>query len=150
MPLSKLPYVLTAIAIGGVLTIQPALNADVARRLANPLGAAMVSIFVSFILSLVIVLGSRQSIAWGALASMPWYLWLGGTVGVIFVLGTLWLAPVLGAALLFASVVAGQMIMATIADLTGFAGYQSHGFEPWRIAGVVLVLAGVWAFQHAS
>jgi transporter family-2 protein len=81
---------------------------------------------------------------------MPWYLWFGGSIGVIFVVGTLWIAPVLGAALLFASMVAGQMIMATIADLTGLAGYQSHGFDPWRIAGVILVLAGVWAFQRAA
>jgi len=148
--LSKLPYVLTAVVIGGVLTMQPGLNAEVARRLGNPLSAALVSICVSLILSLAIVLGSRQSVSWGALAVMPWHLWLAGSVGVIFVLGTLWIAPVLGAALLFASIVAGQMIMATIADVTGLAGYQSHGFDPWRIAGILLVLAGVWAFQRAA
>jgi transporter family-2 protein len=147
--LSKLPYILTAIAIGGVLTIQPGLNAEVARRVANPLGAGLVSIFVSFILSLAIVFGSRQNVAWSALPALPWYLWFAGSIGVIFVLGTLWLAPLLGAALLFASMVAGQMLVATIADLTGLAGYQSHGFDPWRIAGIVLVLAGVWAFQRA-
>ena len=148
--MSKLPYVLTAIALGGVLTMQPGLNAEVARRLANPLAAGLVSICVSFILSLAIVLGSRQSVAWGGLASMPWYLWFGGSIGMIFVIGTLWVAPVLGAALLFAAMVAGQMIAATVADLTGLAGYQSHGFDPWRIAGIVLVLAGVWAFQRAA
>jgi transporter family-2 protein len=148
--LSKLPYILTAIAIGGVLTIQPGLNAEVARRLANPLGAGLVSIFVSFVISLALVLGSRQSIAWGGLATMPWYLWFAGSIGMFFVIGTLWIAPVLGAALLFASIVAGQMIMATIADLTGFGGYDSHGLDPWRVAGVILVLAGVWAFQHAA
>jgi transporter family-2 protein len=148
--LSKLPYVLTAVVIGGVLTMQPGLNAEVARRLGNPLGAGLVSMFVSFTLALAIVLGSRQNVSWGALAAMPWYLWLGGSVGMIFVVGTLWIAPVLGAALLFSSIVAGQMIMATIADLTGLAGYQSHGFDPWRIAGVLFVLAGVWAFQRAA
>ena len=148
--MSKLPYILTAVAIGGVLTLQPGLNAEVARRLGNPLGAGLVSIVVSFVLSLAIVLGSRQSVAWGALTSMPWYLWFAGSVGVFFVVGTLWIAPVLGAALLFASIVAGQMLIATVADLTGLAGYQSHGFDPWRIAGIVLVLAGVWAFQRAA
>jgi transporter family-2 protein len=148
--LSKLPYILTAIAIGGVLTIQPGLNAEVARRLGNPLGAGMVSVFVSFVVSFALVFGSRQNVAWGALLSLPWYLWLAGSIGVMFVVGTLWLAPMLGGALLFASIIAGQMLMATIADLTGLAGYQSHGFDPWRMAGVVLVLAGVWAFQRAA
>src|SRR5262245_110682 len=50
LPLSKLPYVLCAAAIGAVLTLQPALNAEVARRLVNPLGAGLVSMFVSFAL----------------------------------------------------------------------------------------------------
>ena len=148
--MSKLPYILTAIAIGGALTIQPGLNAEVARRLGNPLGAGMVSVFVSFIVSFALVFGSRQNVAWGALLSLPWYLWLACSIGVMFVVGTLWLAPMLGGALLFASIIAGQMLMATIADLTGLAGYQSHGFDPWRMAGVVLVLAGVWAFQRAA
>ena len=148
--MSKLPYIVTAVAIGGVLTIQPGLNADVARRLANPLGAGLLSTFVSFVLVFAIVFGTRQNVAWSALPSLPWYLWFGVSIGVMFVVGTLWLAPTLGAALLFASIIAGQMLMATVADLTGLAGYQSHGFDPWRIAGVVLVLAGVWAFQRAA
>jgi transporter family-2 protein len=148
--LSKLPYILVAVAIGGALTIQPGLNAEVARRVASPLGAGLVSIFVSFVVSLAIVVGSRQPVAWSALPSLPWYLWCAGSIGVFFVVGTLWLAPLLGAALLFASIVAGQMLVATVADLTGLAGYQSHGFDPWRIAGILLVLAGVWAFQRAA
>ena len=148
--MSKLPYILTAIAIGGVLTIQPGLNAEVARRVANPLGAGLVSSFVSFVVLVALVFGSRQNVGWSALASLPWYLWLAGSIGVCFVVGTLWLAPILGAALLFASIVAGQMLMASVADLTGLAGYQSHGFDPWRIAGFILVLAGVWAFQRAA
>ncbi len=148
--MSKLPYILTAVAIGGVLTIQPALNAEVARRVANPLGAGLVSIFVSFVLSIAIVFGTRQSVAWTALPGLPWYLWFAGSIGVIFVVGTLWLAPVLGAALLFAAIVAGQMLAATIADITGFVGHQGHGFDPWRLAGLALVIAGVWAFQHAA
>ncbi len=148
--MSKLPYVLTAIAIGGVLTIQPGLNAEVARRLGNPFGAGLVSTVISSIVLLALVFGSRQNVGWSALPSLPWYLWLAGSIGVFFVVGTLWLAPILGAALLFASIVAGQMLMATLADLTGLAGYQSHGFDPWRIAGILLVIAGTWAFQKAA
>jgi bacterial/archaeal transporter family-2 protein len=148
--LSKLPFVLAAVVIGGILTFQPGLNADVARRLGNPFGAGALSIAVSFALSLAIVFATRQEVAWSAAQSMPWYLWFAGSVGVIFVVGTLWLAPILGAALLFASVVAGQMIVATLADLIGFGGYQSQSFDPWRLVGILLVLAGVAAFSRAG
>lgn len=146
----KLPFILAAIAIGGLLTIQPGLNADVARRLGSPFGAGVVSIFVSFIVVGAILLASRQNVAWGAAVAMPWYLWLAGSIGVVFVVGTLWLAPILGAAVLFVCVIAGQMIVATLIDVFGFGGYQSQAFDPWRIAGIGLVLAGVWIFQRAT
>jgi transporter family-2 protein len=148
--LPKLPFILVAIAIGGVLTLQPGLNAEVARRVGNPFGAGVISIFVSFAVAVALFLSARQNVTWGAALSMPWYLWLGGTIGVIFVVGTLWLAPILGAAVLFVCMIAGQMIAATLADAIGFGGYQAQAFDPWRIAGIGLVLAGVWIFQRAT
>lgn len=148
--MNKLPYVLGAVAIGAVLTLQPGLNSEVARRVGNGFGAGMISIFVSFIVSAALVFGTRQEVAWSAALSMPWYLWIAGTIGVVFVVGTAFLAPVLGAGLLFISVVAGQMIMATINDYTGFAGYGGHGLDGWRVAGIGLVIAGVWVFQRGG
>jgi len=148
--LPKLPFILVAIGIGGVLTLQPGLNAEVARRLGNPFGAGVISIFVSFALVVVLNLAMRQSVSWDAALSMPWYLWLAGTIGVLFVIGTLWLAPILGAALLFVCMIAGQMIAATLADVIGFGGYQAQAFDLWRIAGIGLVLAGVWIFQRSA
>jgi transporter family-2 protein len=148
--LNKLPYVLAAAVIGGILALQPGLNAEVGRRVGNGLGAGMISIFVSAIVSTALVFGTRQQVAWGAALSMPWYLWIAGAIGVIFVVGSLLLAPILGAGLLFVSVIAGQLIVAMINDYTGFAGYGSHGVDGWRIAGILLVLVGVWVFQKGG
>jgi transporter family-2 protein len=148
--LLRLPFILAAIAMGGLLSLQPGLNAEVARRIGSPFGAGAISIFISFVLAMALTLASRQAAAWGAALSMPWYLWLAGAIGVVFVVGALWLAPILGAALLFASVVAGQMLVATIADFFGIAGYPGQSFDAWRIAGIALVLLGVWAFQRAA
>jgi transporter family-2 protein len=148
--LPKLPYILAAVVIGGLLTLQAGFNADVARRVGNPFGAAVISVSVSFTLAVSYYLATRQHLAWGAVAGVPKYLFLAGFVGFIFVIGTIWLAPILGATLLFAAIVAGQMIVATIADYTGIAAYQSQTFDPWRIVGIGLVLAGVWIFQRAA
>ena len=146
----KLRFVLAAFAIGGVLALQPGLNAEVARRLGSPFGAGVLSICVSFALVLALFLSSGQGASWSAALSMPWYLWLAGAIGVVFVVGTLWLAPILGAALLFVCIIAGQMITATLADAIGFGGYQAQAFDPWRIVGLGLVLAGVWLFQRPA
>ncbi|MCP4383445.1 MAG: DMT family transporter [Hyphomicrobiales bacterium] len=146
----KWPFILAAIGIGGLIAIQPGINSDVARRLDNPFAAAFLSISVSFLLATVYVLSARQNVSWSAVTSLPWYLWLGGTIGAIFVAGSLWLAPVLGAAALFAAMIAGQMMMALIVDWFGFGGYQSQGFDPWRLLAVGLVLAGVLIFQRSA
>lgn len=146
----KLPYILVAVVMGVVVAIQPGLNADVARRLGSPVGAAFLSIAISFAASLAYVVIAREPIGFSGLASLPWYLWLAGIIGFMFVVGGLWLAPVLGAALLFASIVAGQMIGATLADQFGFAGYQAQSLDPWRLAGIGLVLAGVIVFQRSG
>jgi len=148
---TKLPYILAAIFIGGLLTFQPGINAEVGRRIGNGFAAGTVSILVSGIVSVAFLLVTRQQANWGATLSMPWYLWIAGVIGIIFVVGATLLAPVLGAGLLFVSVVAGQMLVAMINDYTGFAGYgSSHSVDGWRLAGVGLVLVGVWVFQKGG
>ena len=146
----KLPYILAAVVMGAIIAIQPGLNADVARRLGSPVGAAFLSITVSFVAALAYVVIAREPIGFSGLTALPWYLWVAGLIGFAFVVLGLWLAPVLGAALLFASVVAGQMLGATLADRFGIAGYQAHAIDIWRIVGIGLVIAGVVVLQRAG
>jgi len=40
-----------------------------------------------------------QGVSWSAALSILWYLWLAGTIGVVFVVSTLWLAPTSSGAL---------------------------------------------------
>jgi transporter family-2 protein len=148
--LSRLPYIAAAIAIGGFIAIQPALNGELARRVGSMFGAIFLSVTLSFVLALVAFLILRPPLALSALPSVPVWVWLNGFIGFGFVVGTLWLAPTLGGAVLFASIVAGQMIVAVIADHYGFGGYNTEGIDAWRIAGIVLVVGGVLAFQRGG
>ncbi len=148
--MSRLPYLFLAVALGGMIALQPGLNADVARRLGTPVGAAFLSILVAFVLSALYIVVSRHPLPIGAIASLPWYLWLGGLFGFLFVVGTMFVAPVLGGALLFAAIVLGQMIAATLADQFGVAGYPGHSIDIYRVAGIVLVVAGVFLFHRGG
>jgi bacterial/archaeal transporter family-2 protein len=148
--LQKILFILAAMAVGGLVALQPGLNSEVAKRLGTPFGASFLSIMISFILATGFFVATRQSFVVANAASMPWYLWFAGFVGFIFVIASLALAPILGASLLFAAVIAGQLLVAAVIDMTGFGGYQAHGFDPWRFLGVGLVLAGVLVFQRAS
>jgi transporter family-2 protein len=148
--LTRLPYLLLAVALGAMIAIQPGLNSEVSRRLGTPVGAAFLSILISFSLSVVYLVVTRQGFPVAALAGLPWYLWLGGVIGFAFVIGSLFVAPVLGGALLFAAIVLGQMIAALVADYFGVGGYPAREPDPLRIAGVLLVVAGVFLFQRAG
>lgn len=150
MPVNRLPYLLLAMALGGMIALQPGLNADVARRLGTPIGAAFLSILVAFLLSAAYILISRHPLPLGAIASMPWYLWFAGMFGFLFVIGGLFVAPVLGGALLFAAIVLGQMIAATVADHFGVAGYPGHTIDLYRVIGILFVVAGVFLFHRAG
>ena len=148
--MNRLPYLFLAVALGAMIAIQPGLNADVARRLGTPVGAAFLSVLVAFVASAFYMVLSRHSFPLSAVAALPWYLWLGGLIGFAFVAGALFVAPVLGGALLFAAIVLGQMIAAAVADYYGIGGYPAREIDPFRIAGIVLVVAGVFLFQRAG
>jgi len=148
--MSRLPHLLIAVSLGAMVALQPGLNADVARRFGTPVGAAFLSISISFTLCAVYVLVTRQGFPLAALPGLPWYLWLGGVIGFVFVVGGLFVAPVLGGALLFAAIVLGQMIAALFADQFGIGAYAARDIDLSRIAGVVLVVAGVFLFQRSG
>lgn len=148
--LTRLPALFVAVSLGIMIALQPGLNADVARRLGTPVGAAFLSISTSFTLCAIYILATRQGFPISALPSLPWYLWIGGVIGFVFVVGGISVAPVLGGALLFAAIVLGQMIGALLADQFGIGAYAAREIDVYRIAGVVLVLAGVFLFQRAG
>lgn len=49
----------------------------------------------------------------------PWWLWVGGVLGAMYVAGAAALTPKLGAAGFLVLVVAGQIITAVLADTSG-------------------------------
>jgi transporter family-2 protein len=67
---------------------------------------------------------------------------IGGVVGVVFVAGGVVVAPVLGVALFFVCVVAGQLLGSIVADQLGAFGMQVKPLNPTKLLGLGLVLAG--------
>lgn len=73
----------------------------------------------------------------------PWWAYLGGPVGVIFIAAGSWLIARIGAAQTAMLIIAGQMISGVLLDIMlGNAG------NPWaRTTGVALILGGMWVAQ---
>lgn len=137
-------YALFAVAIGGLFPMQSAANAMLARGVGGPIAATIVSILASLVfLSCVNVALFRQWPSFVGLSTVsPWLLWLGGTLGAIFLSANVFLAPQLGAAAMVCLVIAGQLLSALAIDRLGLFGFSVREFSVGRVGGVLLVLVG--------
>ena len=147
----QLIYILGALAIGAVVSTQPAINAQIAGRLGSPLVAAICSIAVSLTL-VVAAWGAigRFELQWSRLAAVPWWVLVGGMAGALFVLGGILVAPRIGVAMFFICIVLGQLIGAAVADQIGAFGLAPHPVSWLRAAGILLVIAGAALTQAES
>jgi len=136
-------YMVAALVIGAASSIQPAVNAILARAVGNPFGATVVSVFVAFCTIVTISLFTgRGQITPAVLSSVPWWVYLGGMVGALLVASGVIIAPVTGALLFFILIVAGQLLGAMLMDHLGAFGLAVREVSGLRVAGFVLVLAG--------
>ena len=144
-----LPYMLVAALLGVVVAFQPLANAILARAIGSAFGAAAISIAVAGLGALVMIgVTGRGDITRATLASVPWWVYLAGLVGTVFVAGGVVIAPVTGALLFFACVVAGQLVGALLADHFGLFGVAIRHISVARLAGLALVLGGALLVQR--
>lgn len=135
---------LVALVIGGGLSVQVGLNSQLRHHLGDPALAALGSFLVGTAALLVYLLAMR--ISWpatGALRAVPPVNWLGGLFGATYVAASAFLAPRLGSAPLLALMIGGQLLMSLLLDHFGWIGFATHEMNLWRVAGAVLLVAGV-------
>ena len=138
-----------AAAAGAALPIQIGINTTLARHGAGAVWAAMVSFGVGTVGLAGVFLFQRVSLPPRAeLAAAPWWAWTGGLLGAFYVASSIWAAPRLGAALLFALVVGGQMVMSAGLDHTAALGLPHEPFTLLKGAGIALIIAGVVLVQR--
>ena len=139
-----LVYLLLALLAGAMLPLQAGVNSQLARAVGHPVVAALVSFVVGTLGLLAYCLVMRYPMPSGAAVSQaPWWAWVGGLMGVIFITVVVTLAPKLGAVRLLSFAIAGQLLFSVIIDHFGLVGFEIRPINFWRIAGVALLLAGV-------
>jgi len=139
MPIAAILLVLLA---GVGLAVQAPTNAALARTSGSVLLAALVSFIVgSIVLALAWAAIDRTSLA--ALRGAPVWAWVGGLYGACFVAcfvaAMAFAAPRLGLATTLTVAIATQLATAHF----GLLGLKVAPISLWKVAGVVLVLAGV-------
>lgn len=142
-------YCMLAIVAGTLIPLQAGINAELKRQLSSPYYATLISVLVSSVAISLVCIAARLPLPNAAtLASVPWWVWTGGIVGVVYVFMVLILAPKLGATALIASIIGGQMLCSLFLDQFALIGFAQHALSPGRIAGLVLLFSGVFLIQR--
>ena len=73
----------------------------------------------------------------------PPNLWIGGLLGAFYVTTALFVVPKIGAAVMIASVITGQMTAALIIDHIGLLGIPKNPIDLYRIGGLACLAVGI-------
>ncbi|UIZ92665.1 DMT family transporter [Corynebacterium sp. CNCTC7651] len=137
--------VLLAMLVGAIVPIQTAIN----TRFRVSVGAPIAATFLSF----VVAVGAASVMALVAtgelvprlttVAQEPWWIWLGGFMGVMFIAGNIVLFPQLGPVQTVILPILGQVIMGLIVDKLGLFNSPEVAVGPLRLAGAAIVVLGI-------
>jgi transporter family-2 protein len=139
-------FLLYALALGAGVSVvtQQMLNGSLRTALGSPAWAGLVSYAGGLLTMVVAVIALREGVpTFRVIAAVPWWAWSGGLFGGAFILLAILLLTSLGAATLFALVIAGQVLAAVTLDHFGAFGLTPHPISIARLTGAVLLIAGV-------
>ena len=144
--MSKLLLTAVAFALvsGFALAAQGGINGTLGKRMEHPLHASLISFTVGFSALLILCLAWARSLPRStAVFSGPGWSLTGGLLGCVVVTASLLMAPRVGATVWLSLLVCGQFTAAVLLDHFGWVGYPILPANFGRIAGVVLIMAGV-------
>ncbi|HEX8533176.1 MAG TPA: DMT family transporter [Allosphingosinicella sp.] len=137
-----LPMLLVLLA-GGMIALQAPTNVMLAKAGGSPVLAALISFAVGTATLLGVWLASGNRPAPSAFGALPWYAWIGGVYGAVYVGVAAFAAPRIGLASLITIGIAGQVAMALWLDHIGALGLPREPVSLARAGGALLVIAGV-------
>ena len=130
---------------GALLPVQAILNTRLGRQTGGPLMGSLLSFTVGLICLLLLNLVINTSAVTNLKPASvgPWWLWLGGFLGAIFVGYITWVNQQQGVALTFALVVSGQIFCSLFIDHFGLLGSAVRTITLEKVIGAVFIIIGI-------
>jgi len=145
---SRFVFIIMALLLGAILPLQATINTRLSKLVGGSVASAFVSFSVGTIALLLYLVITRQfSLHEIPFRQSSWWMWIGGLLGAFFVAGIVVLLPRLGVALSFSLVIAGQMAVAILFDHFGWLGTTVREISLGKIAGAILLIAGVFLIR---
>ncbi len=146
-------YAFAAFVIGLLTNVQSGVNGQLRQLTGNPAFASTVNFAVGTALLLVLLAVSARRGIYAIpkkdrLTATRWWMWTGGPLGILYVMGGVLLPPVIGYGAFFSMLVTGQLLFSVAIDHFGWFGCKVTRLDKRRALGLVLLLAGALLVQN--
>lgn len=133
------------ILTGAGLPVQTSINTILTRKVASPYNASLISFVVAlfFLSCLLLLTGQNLFIPFDKIWHEPFWIWMGGLCGVVFLTGNILVFPRIGSVQTVILPVFGQILMGLIIDNFGLFHSEQSPLTFFRILGAVFVATGI-------
>ncbi len=135
---------LIALLSGGANPIQSAAHGQLNKQLQQPVWAGVVVYAVGLLAMLIVQAFVREPLPFGQAGQVSWWAWTGGLISIASTLAALLLVQKLGSGIFTSISVTASLIVSVLLDKYGVLGMKQHPASPGRMAGVALLIAGLW------
>ncbi len=141
--MTRLLYALLPLVGGAMIAAQAPVNARLRTVLGSQFGSAVISFAVGIVLLIGAMVVTGQSGAMASVGTGPWWAYLGGLFGAVFVVATLVASPRIGVTTTFVAAVAGQIILASLIDRYGWFGVTAIALSWQRVVALALIFVSL-------
>jgi bacterial/archaeal transporter family-2 protein len=122
--------------------VQVALMSQLGDRISVAGALAFATLFTAVASFVILVIARRGVSAYVDAFHQPWWILMGGLMGLLIVFTITYAGPRIGTAPTLGILIAGQLVMGAIIDRFGWFGVEQIGISPYRALGVVLLGIG--------
>lgn len=140
--------VLLMVLVGAQFAAQAPINSGLGR-MTGPLPAALISFLTGNSLLLLIVVLAGQLDRFGAVTEVPLWQLAGGVIGATYVALATTTISRIGAGVIAAVTVTGQLACSVVVDHYGWFGVEVHDVTAPRVIGLVLLLVAAFAMVYS-
>lgn len=132
------------IVAGMLAASQSAINGHLGNVLHSSVKAAFFSFFVGTVCILLIVMITRPKLQLIKINhGNPWWMWLGGIIGGLYILGNVYLVPIVGTGLSVVIILLGLMIGSLMIDQFGILESKRNPITVAQILSLLVMISGV-------
>ncbi len=131
-----------ALVAGITMALQGSLNSSLTKKIGLWEATFIVHLIATLVLILIVFVFRMGKGSFQDLFKIPWYLYLGGLLGVIITATVVLSIPKLGVAVATTAIIVGQVGTACLIDHLGLFGLEQIHFSWLKAIGIVLLAAG--------